>query len=326
MNRRKLIGADEAGYGPNLGPLVVAATSWLIPAEMTTEEFSRSLSVCLRPAAWRPDCGHVPLGDSKDLFQPAVGLATLEAGLLALLSLCESVSCVTTVQSMLEQVRFAKSPPEAPTCHLPWYAELHRFPVPVCHSRGEIERLGKLVGKSLASNDIQLKSVAAMVITETEFNRAVQLTGSKGQLLSLSTLRLVDSLLMDECSSAEIFCDRQGGRTNYLPVLLDALPDQWFVETTRSRERCSYRNTSVPERTIHFTVGGDRFAPTGLASMLAKYLRERLMESFNQFWRLHLPELKPTAGYPVDARRFVAEIAEICQRLQLPLSDWWRIK
>ena len=28
MTQRLFIGTDEAGYGPNLGPLVVAATAW----------------------------------------------------------------------------------------------------------------------------------------------------------------------------------------------------------------------------------------------------------------------------------------------------------
>ena len=29
----RLVGMDEAGYGPNLGPLVVAATVWDIPGD-----------------------------------------------------------------------------------------------------------------------------------------------------------------------------------------------------------------------------------------------------------------------------------------------------
>ncbi|MCA9134862.1 MAG: hypothetical protein KDA45_16955, partial [Planctomycetales bacterium] len=75
-----------------------------------------------------------------------------------------------------------------------------------------------------------------------------------------------------------------------------------------------------------FSVGGDRFPPTALASMLAKYLRERLMESWNAFWQLHLPGIKPTAGYPLDARRFRREIEPLARELQLPLELWWRCK
>ena len=33
-----VIGTDEAGYGPNLGPLVVAATAWRIAAAVDDAE------------------------------------------------------------------------------------------------------------------------------------------------------------------------------------------------------------------------------------------------------------------------------------------------
>ena len=32
----RLVGMDEAGYGPNLGPLVVAATAWDTPGDPAT--------------------------------------------------------------------------------------------------------------------------------------------------------------------------------------------------------------------------------------------------------------------------------------------------
>ena len=55
-----------------------------------------------------------------------------------------------------------------------------------------------------------------------------------------------------------------------------------------------------------------------LASMISKYLRELLMAEFNAFWRRHMPELVPTAGYPVDAGRFFADIRPIRERLGVP--------
>jgi hypothetical protein len=60
--------------------------------------------------------------------------------------------------------------------------------------------------------------------------------------------------------------------------------------------------------------------------MVAKYLRERLMESFNQFWQQHLPNLKPTAGYPVDAVRFRDQIQQEAIRQSLPTQCWWRCR
>ena len=60
--------------------------------------------------------------------------------------------------------------------------------------------------------------------------------------------------------------------------------------------------------------------------MLAKYLRERMMESFNAFWQSYFPEIRPTAGYPMDAKRFRAEIESKAIELGLPLEQWWRCK
>jgi ribonuclease HII len=63
-----------------------------------------------------------------------------------------------------------------------------------------------------------------------------------------------------------------------------------------------------------------------LASMLAKYLREVCMRQFNRFWAQHVPGLKPTAGYPGDAKRFYAEIRDTMLKLGLTAEQVWRKK
>ena len=50
------------------------------------------------------------------------------------------------------------------------------------------------------------------------------------------------------------------------------------------------------------------------------------MRAFNEFWCERVPNLRPTAGYPVDARRFRHEIREVQQSLDMP-DDWlWRTR
>ena len=58
--------------------------------------------------------------------------------------------------------------------------------------------------------------------------------------------------------------------------------------------------------------------------MTAKYLRELAMLAFNGFWKERLPELKPTAGYPDDAKRFQADIQSAFTEMNLPLEHLWR--
>jgi hypothetical protein len=60
--------------------------------------------------------------------------------------------------------------------------------------------------------------------------------------------------------------------------------------------------------------------PVAVASMISKYLREALMRRFNAYWRLHLPELHPTAGYYGDGVRFLNDID--LKRRELGVSDF----
>lgn len=48
--------------------------------------------------------------------------------------------------------------------------------------------------------------------------------------------------------------------------------------------------------------------PVALASMTAKLVRELAMGRFNRYWSGRMPELKPTAGYVKDARRWLDDL------------------
>ncbi len=322
MPKKFFIGVDEAGYGPNLGPLVVAASLWSAPEDWTEAQFSAALGKDFATRAWRADCTHVPLGDSKKLYSTSGGLTTLEAGLLAMFEQLR-----LRPDNVHELLQYVAQPWLEELSSVAWYERAHAHCVPCAvQERIELERLGQIAARSLGRHDLQLLDLQAAVVCESRFNREVLASGSKGELLSRTTLDLVVALL-EQCSGAtEVFCDRQGGRKNYLPNLLAAMPDQWFCETAVSQARSSYRSSGKSRLEIHFSVGGDSFPPTALASMLAKYLRERLMGLLNEFWRERLPELQPTAGYPVDARRFREEIARVAQSLQMNEEDWWRVK
>ena len=50
------------------------------------------------------------------------------------------------------------------------------------------------------------------------------------------------------------------------------------------------------------------------------------MDVFNAFWTSRLPDLKPTAGYPLDASRFRQAIDQLARDLDLHPDLWWRRK
>jgi hypothetical protein len=122
-----------------------------------------------------------------------------------------------------------------------------------------------------------------------------------------------------------IQCDKHGGRSRYAALLQHVFPDTWVEVCQESRNQSVYR-WGAPARRVEarFTARGERFLPAALASMTSKYLRELAMRAFNAFWHQHLPGLQPTAGYPVDARRFRAEIGPIQQQLGIPDALLWR--
>ena len=62
---------------------------------------------------------------------------------------------------------------------------------------------------------------------------------------------------------------------------------------------------------------GRNVLPVAAASMLSKYLREMLMRRFNAFWKIHDPELTPTAGYYNDGLRFLRDIQAKRSEMQI---------
>jgi hypothetical protein len=61
----------------------------------------------------------------------------------------------------------------------------------------------------------------------------------------------------------------------------------------------------------------ERHLPVALASMVAKYIREVRMVSFNRFWTDRIPDLRPTAGYPQDAERFIRSIRPHLEEMEI---------
>ncbi|MEM9702931.1 MAG: hypothetical protein AAF907_10870, partial [Planctomycetota bacterium] len=77
---------------------------------------------------------------------------------------------------------------------------------------------------------------------------------------------------------------------------------------------------------IAFRPRNEAFGPVALASLIAKFTRELLMDRFNAWWTEHLPGLKPTAGYPTDAARFRRETAAVRTALGIADDAFWRKK
>jgi ribonuclease HII len=322
---RYLIGTDEAGYGPNLGPLVISATVWQVPDNVCGDELYERLArvICRTPReATANGSLRVAIADSKVLYAPGAGLRYLERGLWAALAL---LSRQPTTWADVWQALAPDAAADLRT--IPWYAD-YCSPVPLDADPADIEPLSAALRAGLADAGIQLRQLRSRAIFPQRFNELLGRHESKGAALSNLTLELVGQMIKRlEPGSVFVVCDKHGGRNRYAQLLAEHFPD-WLIEVHgESRQRSVYRFGPAERRTeFRFQMKAEACLSVALASMASKYLRELAMRALNDFWRRRLTGLRPTAGYPSDARRFKTDIAAVQAELQIDERVLWRAK
>jgi hypothetical protein len=123
-----------------------------------------------------------------------------------------------------------------------------------------------------------------------------------------------------------VLVDKHGGRNHYADLLQQAFPTGMVMIQAEGPARSQYEVYGLGRQVrlaFEPRADSDHFC-VALASMISKYLRELLMLEFNAFWQSHVPGLKATAGYPLDAARFWQEIAPAARHLGLPAEAVWR--
>jgi ribonuclease HII len=314
-----LIGTDEAGYGPNLGPLVVAASVWQAPVKVGPAKLYDHLQELIAA-----DCGdddpRVAIADSKALYSPALGLSALECGVLSCLAaIGERPTSVVALWNALAADSHSQR------VALAWHAaEEESLPISACPQR--IGQCAKNLLSGFAAVGAKLLSLRAAAIFPGQFNSACEQHENKATVLSLTTLELVKGLLDGlPARPVKITCDKHGGRDYYAGLIQHVFGEEPVRVVRESKAESVYRMT-YRERKVefHFLAKGERMLATALASMSAKYLREVALRPFNRFWQAQVPGLKATAGYPSDSRRFKAEIAVAQTRLGIADQILWR--
>jgi len=314
-----LLGADEAGYGPNLGPLVIAATLWHVPEGVSCDNLYDRLGECVTARCRRHD-ERLVIADSKVVYQPGVGLGALERGVLA--ALAAAGDCPTNWHALWQ----ALDPTAADELAVdPWHVGV-AFDLPVADTAESIARAGARLSAGLREADVRLVAVCARAVFPRQFNRLLGQLGNKAEALSQVTIELVGQLIERHADGPLVaVCDKHGGRNAYGRHLQTRFPDRLVEVHRESAAESVYRWGPAQQRVeIRFCAGGEAFLPTALASMTAKYLRELSMRAFNDYWRRLMPELTPTAGYPVDAKRFKRQIDAVQTSLGIDDAVLWR--
>lgn len=195
-------GTDEAGYGPNIGPLVIVATRWIAPPSP-------------RPI----------LGDSKRLYHSGGSLARLEAACLG--GLTRLGHAITSYRQFCDVVMGQRETP-------PPFWEDRDLAIPCAATPRAID--------DAAAALTDLAGIHGRLVFPAEFNHALGPQTNKSDLLSQTTLTLVAAHLPPSPQEAVfVRCDKHGGRNTYADLLRTHIaPGAWEM-LVESRGKSEYR-------------------------------------------------------------------------------------
>lgn len=330
-------GIDEAGYGPRLGPLCVAQSVFEVkdwaPGDDVPDLWRRLERIVCSTIAQSRD-GRLPINDSKRL-KLANGSASrhplthLERAVLAFAARggAPPASDAALFETLGARIDAA-----------PWHAgEPH--PLPCSTTPDHVRLLAGSLARECDACGVRLLDLRCHTLDAGAFNEGVARLGSKARV----SFGLVGALLnrvwrSEACASAgggvggvggvegveemggggggpRVVIDRQGGRISYAGALKRVLGDEAEIIIHEERPvRSAYEvrglGPSAPRRMwVRFEVDSEaRHFPVALASMTAKLVRELAMARFNRYWSERFEELKPTAGYALDAARWLRDV------------------
>ena len=274
-----LIGVDEAGYGPNLGPLVVAATLWHVgapapaassPQAKTTR--SKTSAKPRRSAGSNPTSTDTPwdlyrrlspivaappnpallhVADSKQLYSPQKGIQPLQQVTRVTAALLDLPEPHGPWLQLAQALKAAHHQPAFDAW--PWYAaagnpkSFAEAPEPA----DSIDSLCQAVRDQASQNAVRLAGAVVTLVEPETFNDGCDAYDNKSTLLSNVTLELVRDLVRRAVAEAPLEpilcrCDRHGGRARYRGLLESAFPETWFEPLEENSRLSRYRGMSAP--------------------------------------------------------------------------------
>ncbi|HUU11259.1 MAG TPA: hypothetical protein VM431_12085 [Phycisphaerae bacterium] len=318
-----LVGIDEAGYGPHLGPLVVAAAAIELPGEALPDpDLWDRLRGHVRKRPSRAD-PRVLICDSKVAYR-AGDVAALERAVLGFLAAIGTrPASLAHLLGATAVCSLASEPADAEPG--PW-DDAQTLALPVASPVADIESAAGHLATGLAECGGAAAGLWTNVAPATRFNRLVETTRNKAAALFALTADLlteVQNRWPEGC--LHVTMDRHGGRRYYAGLLSAAFP-MTTVETLDespavSRYGLHRREAGGGAGPVHLTIRNrceTWSLATALASMAAKYVRELHMAQFNAYFRSLVPDLRPTAGYGLDAWRFLDDVAAAREAAGVP--------
>lgn len=312
-------GIDEAGYGPMLGPLCVSAAAFVLehdqPEDGAPNLWTRlNGAVCRRRSDRRR---RIAVDDSKRLKVSTTKghpLRHLERGVLAFAAAFADPDHGTAEDDNALFGRLG-----AHVAAEPWYGS--RTPLPLGQTADELRIALSRLRRAFDRAGVVDGLVRCEAIDARAFNDGVERQGTKSNVNFAAVLRLIECVWRQwPDAHPRIIVDRQGGRVHYRDELLLGFPDAQLQVLAEAPALSRYRlRRGETALTLSFMPEAENgHFPVALASMTAKFVRELHMIRMNRFFTERLPELKPTAGYVQDARRYLDDIEPVFREMRLP--------
>jgi hypothetical protein len=197
-----------------------------------------------------------------------------------------------------------------PPAHACYRHACRKFPI-TC-GKNELETIADTLANALDMAGAKVAHLESAVLFEPSLNRRFAAGLNKNQALLKETGRHLRRLAERFANHPLlVMVDKQGGRNDYLPLLSEIFPGVWLdtliAGDAISRYRLRREGTPIE---ICFQAKADQDAfCVSLASMAAKYVRERYIAGLNAWFGRRIPGIRPTAGYPLDAARWLADVA-----------------
>jgi ribonuclease HII len=315
-----LLGIDEAGYGPNFGPLVVVAASLEVPDHITSESlWDVAHPTVTRFPAESPD--DIVIDDSKRVYSGGTGLDCLERTVFAWIGQHDAFP--RTLRQLWNSHCLT---PSADIDEGPCF-EGQDLKLPHTARRETLDQAADALRALAARAGFGRTGIVCQIIMPRRFNQLVIERETKNHALFQVNVELLRHF-WDHARPCQIeaVLDKHGGRNFYGSLLQEEFQETVVLSRRESADVSDYairtRSRSL-EATFMPRADGSHLL-VALASMTAKYLREMWMLLFNRYWSSHISDLRPTAGYPTDSGRFWNTIEPTVHRLGIRKELLWR--
>lgn len=309
-------GIDEAGLGPLLGPLCIG---WCVTSSPSQAKQLNHWDLWNSAVSQKHPRKSELLfvADSKRVFDGSPS-SRVRLAATALSFLRAAGNPAVCGRDLLHSPVPPLRPQEEASA--PWFGSwLQTLPSEVPEQ--QLKRQAAALEAAMESSACRVLEAAVRIAPAGELNASFERTQNK----AVSTWALVAPILTHLWQiygqrQVAVVLDRQGGRRHYGGLLAQEFPFCEIQTLRESSDLAQYRICGA-ERRMLLTVrpkAEDSSLPVAVGSCLAKYARESVMGAFNRWFTDFQEELKPTAGYVTDARRWLLDARPALAKAKVP--------